>query len=1385
MLYKTKIYKKVACSLALTLLTSSFSGIVLASEESGFLAERLTIQPGETTASINLNWYAPNTTTNAQIKINGMVTGVTTTSALHIPTELKPDKYTDGDKVACKATVEGLVPDTTYTYQVSNDGGMSWSQEYTYKTPASDSFKFAFTSDPQIKENGEQNGKIPNGVDGGWDPNPADNQTGWAKLMEVVAKEGVSLMVSAGDQVEDQSWGKSSEYEAFFAPEEMTSIAYAPAVGNHDRHYMFADHFNLPNEMGISEEGEADTLKEVKTTFRGQNSGTSLSHGNYTQATDEEIANQSATNGVAPNDDGMYDYVERREMETRGNYYYLYNNILFVTLNSGAYPGGNDSEGTGASSNKDNSEAEVIVANFDKTLKAAEEDYAGQYDWLIVTHHKSTQTVAKHAADSDIENYVDAGFERVMAEHNVDFVLGGHDHVYSRSYVLDGEGQRASEALDHLHDPEGTIYLTGNCSSDMQYYTPFQEVDKSDNEDYPVLANGKKGSVAYMEGKNAENPKDYLPIGNQEWNQEYSPSYAIFEVEGNAISVKVYNLDGDSETPSTKLIDTFTVTKNAEGGEKVTGFNNANTSLGMEQIARYDAKMTDADGGVMEIVDYNKQTGWAYAINGKTGMLTAIPIKTLEEKSTVDLLDGNDIDVKALVTVDGFAYGDMTSVAVSPDGTLLAVAIQAEGYADNGVIALFTCHADGSLSFQRAIQAGVQPDMVTFTPGGTKILSANEGEPREGYGANTIDPKGSVTIIDTASKEAKTIDFTTYDNKREELVEAGIILKKETNPSVDLEPEYIACNDAYAYITLQEANAIAVLDLTSLTFTGIHSVGLEDYSRIAVDIDKKDETYVPKTYESLRGIRMPDAISLVTIGGKDYLMTANEGDSREWGNKNNGLQYSNEVEVNFGKGGSSPTGKITAEASGVSGKVVFFDTSDYDGLAENMDYLFGGRSFTILEVTDNGLKEVFDSKNDFEVLTAQYLPEYFNCSNDDLSIDDRSGKKGPEPETVTVGTVGNKTFAFVTLERIGGVMVYDMTNPEKVSFVNYINSRDFSADVAGDDSPEGLKFIPASESPTGKALLMAACEVGGTVAVYELQSKVIDDSNDGSNDSDDSDNDSNDDSNSSDDSDDTNDSKSSSNGSNNSNSSAFLATVTSEDSHIIVKASPISRSIFNSVISAVASDSSVSVIGGINDTVKVSAQSNGSSIVNFTEPVSVKLPVSNETLNRVKDINKLTLALVTKDTNGEVILTKVGGNYNAATHTFIALIDKVGDYVLLEDNAIKKLELKVGNTVSTVNGVQIAHDVENIISNDRALVPLRSICETLGGEVSWDHNSKTVTIVIDDKSVNLTVGQNIEGHEVAPIIYKERTMVPIRYVSDELGAYTTWIPSKKQVNITK
>lgn len=1065
-----RIIKGILCLTALsTLLLSqnmtkgfaqeTYSEIIGVTHAESFSVDSLTLQPGETTASINLNWYAPAGTTVAKIQFGDKTYDVTA-QELTAPTEVKSDKYTDTGKLVCKTTINNLKPNTKYTYYISNDGGTTWSKEYNYTTPLSGEFTFGFTSDPQIKENKETNSN-------GWNPSDGTNQTGWATMMETLEKQGVDLVVSAGDQVEDQSWGKSSEYEAFFAPEEMTLIPYAPAVGNHDRHYMFADHFNLPNQM--------ESLTEVKTTFRGQNSGTSQSHGNYIQATENEIANNSASNGVTPNSDGQYDFSERRDMETQGNYYYLYNNVLFVTLNTSAYPGGNDEENADnpnvSSASKDNSEAEAIVNNFAQTLKSATSEYKNQYQWIIVTHHKSTQTVAKHAADSDIENYVDAGFEKLMDEYNVDFVLGGHDHVYSRSYVLK-DGQRKSERLDTLNDPQGTIYLTGNCCSDMQYYTPFETLDKNNNADYPILANGKSGSAAYLEGNS-------MPIGNQEWNQEYSPSYAVFNVENNQISVKVYNLDGDSTNPDSKEIDAFTVTKNSDGGEKITGYENDSALLTLEQVARYDSKSTSSDGGVTEIVDYNTVTGWAYAVNGQSGNLTAIALKDIENKDKIDLLDGNDIDISSLVQSVDFTYGDMTSVAVSHDGTSLAVAIQGKETNANGRVALFECNQDGTITLKQLFEVGIQPDMVVFTNDDGQILTANEGEPRDGY-IGAVDPKGSVSVINTKTNVVKTIDFTAFDSQRDTLVEKGIVLKKGALPSTDLEPEYIAVSDFKAYITLQEANAIAKLDLNSLEIEDIYSAGFEDYSKIAIDIDKKDEKYNAQTYDSLKGIRMPDAISVYTVDGIDYLVTANEGDSRDW----NG--YSNEIEVNFGKGKTSPTGKITAANSGLTGKVVFFDSSDYDGLNNGNDYLFGGRSSTIFKVDDQSLQEVYTTGNDFEVKTAVYLPNNFNCSNDTVAIDDRSGKKGPEAEGVTVGQIEDKIFAFIGLERIGGVMVYDITDPEKTEFVNYINSRDFSTDIGGDDSPEGIHFVSSADSITGKAQLIVAYEVSGTVGVYDL-----------------------------------------------------------------------------------------------------------------------------------------------------------------------------------------------------------------------------------------------------------------------------------------------------------
>ena len=521
------------------------------------------------------------------------------------------------------------------------------------------------------------------------------------------------------------------------------------------------------------------------------------------------------------------------------------------------------------------------------------------------------------------------------------------------------------------------------------------------------------------------------------------------------------------------------------------GYENGNSSLDITMSAHYTSGSFNADGGVMEIVVYNKANGHAYAVNGQDGVLASIDIAGGDTE-----LSSVDIDVKALVSDSDFTYGDMTSVAVSPDGSLIATALQDADYDEEGRIALFSSDSDGSIELLKVYEAGIQPDMVTFSPDGRYVLTADEGEPREGYDED--DPEGSVTVVSLEDDIVSVIGFEAFDNPlaRKALADKGIIMQKGTVPSEDFEPEYIAVGNNKAYITLQEANAVAVLDLDSMLFTGIYTVGLEDYSIVPVDIDKKDDAYNPRTYETLRGIRMPDGIAYFRIAGNDYIVTANEGDAREWGD------YLNEDERDFGDGDVSPTGAITAENSGLDGKVVFLASDDYDGLDNGIDYLYGGRTMTIFRVDDNGLEEVFTTADDAERITYSYLPEYYNASNDNAVLDDRSGKKGPEAEAVTVGEVNGRIYAFLALERTGGIMVYDVTDPENSKYVNYINTRDFTSIVSGseiyedgdldkwvtggDVAPEGLAFVSAEDSPSGEALLIAAFEVSGTVAVYTL-----------------------------------------------------------------------------------------------------------------------------------------------------------------------------------------------------------------------------------------------------------------------------------------------------------
>ena len=512
---------------------------------------------------------------------------------------------------------------------------------------------------------------------------------------------------------------------------------------------------------------------------------------------------------------------------------------------------------------------------------------------------------------------------------------------------------------------------------------------------------------------------------------------------------------------------------------KVEGLENGK-AINLEKIGGYDSGFSNKDGGVAEIISYDKMKNQAWVVNGATGKLDILSLDQvtggISEKMSAKSLDIPAIIAKA---APDFQYGDMTSVAVHGEKGIVAVALQDVDYNKHGYAAILT--TDGELLTM--IEAGCQPDNIVFTPDGRKILVANEGEPREGIGEGIVDPAGSVTVItldaaDVQKSTAVTVDFEVFDSQRETLIADGIIMVKDNLPSVDFEPEYITATDQKAYIALQENNAIAVLDLDTKEYSGVYSLGYKDLSgeKDALDL-VEDGVYEAKTYDAVSAY-MPDGIAVYETDGKTYILTANEGDAREWGD------YCNEIKAT-----------VTATDGTEAEKVRVINAEVTDGLPEGKTVLYGARSFSIYRVDNDGLTQVFDSGNDFEVKTAGYFPAYFNISNDDNAFDSRSPKKGPEPESVVIGKVEGRTYAFIALERIGGIMVYDITHPEKADFCNYINTRDFSEDpeavekLTGDIAPEGLAFIPAEDSHSATPVLLAAYEVSGTVGAYAVAEK--------------------------------------------------------------------------------------------------------------------------------------------------------------------------------------------------------------------------------------------------------------------------------------------------------
>ena len=431
-----------------------------------------------------------------------------------------------------------------------------------------------------------------------------------------------------------------------------------------------------------------------------------------------------------------------------------------------------------------------------------------------------------------------------------------------------------------------------------------------------------------------------------------------------------------------------------------------------------------------------------------------------------------------------------------------------------------------SLELKGSVEAGALPDMVTFTPDGKWVLVANEGEPNEEY---TIDPEGTVTVIDIRNgfdkPKTRTVTFRDWnaDGKHAqelpELKKRGLRIFGQVSQSGDLkkkipatfaqdaEPEWIAVDheSRFAYVCLQEVNAVAEIDIAKATVCRIIPLGYKNFGEAGNGIDASDEDnrIDIRPRSGLFGILQPDTIRIYQQNGKRLLVTANEGDSRVRPTSDDavpgleeGTVFEDEASLDDWPTAGTQFEKQTSDTELGRLKLVrdlVDDHLDEKGRPTQL-FAFGSRSFSILDLTTGDL--VFDSGDDFEQITAKRYPEFFNVSNDSLKKEKRSRSKGPEPEGLVLGTVGQKTYAFVGLERIGGIMVYDITQPESSKHVGYFNNRQFDVPAtlsdgtanpdAGDSGIEGLIFVPAEKSPTSTNLVVVGNETSGTTTVWEV-----------------------------------------------------------------------------------------------------------------------------------------------------------------------------------------------------------------------------------------------------------------------------------------------------------
>lgn len=501
----------------------------------------------------------------------------------------------------------------------------------------------------------------------------------------------------------------------------------------------------------------------------------------------------------------------------------------------------------------------------------------------------------------------------------------------------------------------------------------------------------------------------------------------------------------------------------------------ATQSISLTHIASFSNGAAPANSA--EIVAHDPSSQRLFITNSNGGK---IDIVNFENPSAATLIS----------SISVFPYGNINSIAVK--NGIVAAAIENIVPELPGKVVFFDINGN----FISQINAGAMPDMITFNNAGTKVLTANEGQPRNDY---VVDPEGSVTIVDISGGVANltqanvsTAGFNAFNGVKLLLKAAGVRIFGASNATVaqDMEPEYITISDddQTAWVTCQENNAIAIINLETNIVSDIIPLGTKNHALPGNALDVSDQGGAVEIANwPLKGMYMPDAIASYRVGTKTYLVTANEGDAREYAG------YSEIVRASAASYVLDPVAFPYAVAlkANIGRLNVTTASGDTDGDGDFDEiFTFGSRSISIFDAATGAL--VWDSGDQMEMITSKH-PVYgslFNVSNSNNTFKNRSDDKGPEPEGVTIGVIAGQTYAFIALERIGGCMAYNITNPANPVYVDYKNTRNLLT-YGGDNGPEGIIYISAANSPIGVPIVILANEVSSTLSFFTVNLSVL------------------------------------------------------------------------------------------------------------------------------------------------------------------------------------------------------------------------------------------------------------------------------------------------------